>query len=51
MTYWKKAVKRPLPVTDEVWKKLLSIPVHNALTFEEIEFIISKVKEFYAKTS
>lgn len=48
MTYWKKAVKRPLPVTDGVWKNLLSLPVHDALTFEELEFIISKVKEFYA---
>lgn len=50
MTYWKKAVKRPLPVTDREWKKLLSLPVHNALTFSELEFVISKVKEFYAKT-
>lgn len=48
MTYWKKAVKRPLPVTDSVWKKLLSLPVHNALTFEQVEFIIKCVKEFYA---
>lgn len=49
MTYWKKAVKRPLPVTDTVWIKLLSLPVHNALTDEEVKFIISKVKEFYGK--
>lgn len=47
MTYWKKAVKRPLPVTDSVWKKLLSLPVHDKLTWEQVEFIISKVKEFY----
>lgn len=47
MTYWKKAVKRPLPVNDAVWKKLLSLPVHNALTDEEIEFITSKVKQYY----
>lgn len=48
MTYWKKAVKRPIPVTDAVWVKLLSLPVHNALTDEQLEFIINKVKEFYA---
>lgn len=48
MTYWKKAVKRPLPVTDRVWKELLSLPVHYGLTWEEVEYIISKVKEFYA---
>ncbi len=49
MTYWKKAVKRPLPVTDTEWVKLLSLPVHNALTNEQVNYIISKVKEFYAK--
>jgi dTDP-4-amino-4,6-dideoxygalactose transaminase len=49
MTYWKKAIKRPLPVTDKIWLKLLSLPVHNALTDKEVKFIISKVKEFYAK--
>lgn len=47
MTYWKKAVKRPIPVTNKVWKKLLSLPVHNALTNKEVNFIIKKVKEFY----
>src|SRR3989344_2688968 len=47
MTYWKKAVKRPLPVNDEVWLKLLTLPVHNALTNKEVKFIIKKVKEFY----
>ena len=49
MTYWKKAVKRPLPVTEKEWIRLLSLPVHNALTNEEVAFIISKVKEFYGK--
>jgi dTDP-4-amino-4,6-dideoxygalactose transaminase len=49
MTYWKKAVKRPLPVTNEVWLKLLTLPVHDRLTWSQVEFIISKVKEFYEK--
>lgn len=49
MTYWKKAVKRPLPVTDSVWPQLLSIPVHYGLLNSEVEKIISCVKEFYAK--
>ena len=48
MTYWKKAKKNPLPVCDSVWPKLLSLPVHNALTFEQLETIISLVKNFYA---
>lgn len=47
MTYWKKAVKSPLPVTDSVWKKLLSLPVFYDLKWAEVELIISKVKEFY----
>jgi len=51
MTYWKKAVKRNLPVTDSVWKKLLSLPVHNALTDSEINLVISKVKEFYGSSN
>jgi len=47
MSYWKKAQKRPLPVNDSVWLKLLTLPVHNGLTWEQVEFIISKVKQFY----
>ena len=47
MTYWKKAVKRPLPVTDRVWRKLLSLPCHDALTWSEVEYIIKCVKKFY----
>jgi len=48
MTYWKKAEKRPLPVNDSVWLKLLTLPVHEGLTWEQVELIISKVKAFYA---
>ena len=49
MTYWKKAVKRPLPVTDRVWKKLLTLPVFHDLTWKEVEYIVSKVREFYGR--
>lgn len=45
MTYWKKAVKYPLPVTNSVWKKLLSLPCHNALTDDEQTYIIEQFKE------
>ncbi len=48
MTYWKKAVKRPLPVNDRVWLKLLSLPVHHGLTWVEAEHIVNSVKEYYA---
>ena len=47
MTYWRKAIKRPIPVTDRVWKNLLSLPVCHDITWTEVEYIISKVKEFY----
>jgi perosamine synthetase len=47
MTYWKKAVKRPIPITSTVWKKLLSLPVHDGLTWKQVDYIIDSVKEFY----
>jgi len=48
-TYWKKAVKNPLPVTDRVWPKLLSLPVFNSMTDKEISYVIEKVLAFYEK--
>lgn len=50
MTYWKKAVRNPLPVTDRVWKNLLSLPVHNSLTDLDIQYIINQVLNFYDST-
>lgn len=47
MTYWKKAVKQPLPVNDYVWRELISLPVHDALTQEQLELIINAVKQHY----
>lgn len=49
MTYWKKAIKRPLPVTERVWKKLLTLPCHDALTWQEVETVIKAVRNFYGK--
>lgn len=46
ITYWKKAVKNPLPNT-EVWRKLLSLPCFNSLVDEEVSYIINKVRQFY----
>jgi len=48
MTYWKKAVKRPIPVTDRVWLNLLSLPCFNSLKNEEVDYIIKCVIEYYA---
>ena len=50
MTYWKKAVTNPLPGT-EVWKELLSLPIHNALTTEEQEYVIEQVFAFHETTT
>lgn len=47
MSYWKKAEKRELTVNNRVWKELLSLPVNDNLTWEQVNYIISKVKEFY----
>lgn len=46
-TYWAKGNKNGLPVTDKVWKNLLSLPVHDSLTEEDTDYVISKVFEFY----
>ncbi len=48
MTYWRKAEKRPLPVNNQVWLEILSLPCHDALTWEEVEYVIEKVKEYYS---
>lgn len=47
MSYWRKSIRSELPGT-EVWKELLSLPVHSALTDEEQDFVISKVLEYHA---
>jgi dTDP-4-amino-4,6-dideoxygalactose transaminase len=47
MSYWKKAVKNPLPVTDRVWKNLLTLPCYHSMTDMDVSYVISQVKEFY----
>ena len=49
MIYWRKAVKRPLPVTDRVWPKLLTLPVFSSIKNEEIDYIIQNVLTFYER--
>jgi hypothetical protein len=50
MTYSKKAVKRPLPVTNRVWKTLLTLPVHDGLTWRQVEHIAESVQLFYRES-
>lgn len=47
MTYWKKAIKCPLPGT-EIWKDLLSLPVHDALSDKQQQYVIDKVHAYHA---
>lgn len=49
MTAYKKYAKNPLPITDRVWLKLLSLPVFHDITWVEVEKIIRCVKEFYER--
>src|SRR3990167_3462566 len=46
MTYWKKAIKNPLPITNKVWPNLLSLPVFSSIKDEEIAYIIEQVLKF-----
>ena len=48
MTYWKKCVRRPIPVTDRVWLRLLSLPVYHNLSWTDAEKVVEAVKEFYS---
>jgi len=48
MTYWKKDHDHPLPNTEEVFSQILSLPVHDALTYQEQDTVISEVCNYYA---
>jgi len=41
--------KGDFPVTEKIANEILSIPVHEMLTDDEIEYIADKIKEFYNK--
>jgi len=38
-----------LPVTEEISKQVLTLPMHPSLTKEEMDYIIEKTKTFFAK--
>lgn len=50
MSLWEKYQTTPLYATEEVFKEILSLPVHDALTDEEQDFVIHQVKAYYART-
>jgi dTDP-4-amino-4,6-dideoxygalactose transaminase len=39
--------KESLPVTEKLYKKILTLPCHNDLTKDEQMFVIKKIKSFY----
>lgn len=51
MTLWKKYNENELPNTEQVFGEILSLPVHDALTEEEQDYVIEQVKSYYASTS
>ncbi len=47
MSLWKPYVHSELPNTDQVFENILSLPVHDALTEEEQEYVINRIKTYY----
>jgi dTDP-4-amino-4,6-dideoxygalactose transaminase len=37
------------PVTEELCKRVISLPMHTELSQEQLDFIVSSVKEFVGK--
>jgi len=44
MTYYKTKIN--LPITEDVGKEIVSIPIHTNLTNEDVDFIIKKINQF-----
>jgi dTDP-4-amino-4,6-dideoxygalactose transaminase len=45
MSYWAPSARNPLPVTDAVWPKLLTLPCHDALSWDDQGYVIEKFQE------
>ena len=41
--------KADLPVTERVWKEIISLPLYFEMTDEVVSYVVSKVKEFFSK--
>jgi len=44
--FYKQFITQPLPLTEHVWKRLLTLPLHVQLTDKDVEQVIEAVKEF-----
>ena len=44
-----KPYYRKLPITESIWKKLMTLPLFPGMTKKEADFIIESIKEFFNK--
>jgi dTDP-3-amino-2,3,6-trideoxy-4-keto-D-glucose/dTDP-3-amino-3,4,6-trideoxy-alpha-D-glucose/dTDP-2,6-dideoxy-D-kanosamine transaminase len=44
-----KYKKGDFPITEDISRKILSLPVHEKITKKDINFMINKIKNFYGK--
>ena len=40
-------ISRPLPVTERVYSELLTLPLHPEVSEDDLDYIVSKIKEFF----
>ncbi len=43
-----KKYYRELPVSEKIWKELVTLPLYPDLTEEDFELITGTIKEFYS---
>ena len=44
-----KSYYRKLPITETIWKKVITLPLFPGMTEEEATLIVNSIKEFFAK--
>ncbi len=44
-----KPYYRKLPITEGIWKKLITLPLYPGLAEEELDFVIESIKNFFTK--
>ena len=40
-------ISRPMPVTEKVYNELLTLPLHPEVSEEDLDYIVTKIKEFF----
>ena len=45
LSFYKKPNELPLPVTESIFPKLLSLPLHPDLTDDDVEFVVEELKK------